>query len=83
MADDDAEIFQPAGFYCYRFVLASTIQNAQKTAFRRVRDNFDTRTGWVKARGVKLVLEAEETSPASIYQLLRPDNRGHTFYDRE
>ena len=83
VVNNDGEIFQPAGFYCYRYVLASTVQNAQEAAFRRVRQNLDKRTGWIKTRSVKLELEAEDTNPAPIYQLLRPANRGHTFYGSE
>jgi hypothetical protein len=83
-ADDDGEtLHQRAGFYCHRYVLASTIHNAQEAAFRRVRENLDRQTGWIKARAVELELEAEETSPPPIYQLLKPDNPGHTFYLRE
>jgi hypothetical protein len=80
---DDGDTFQPAGFYCYRYVLASTIHDAQQAAFRRVRDNFDRQTGWITANAVRLELSAEETTSAPIYQLLKPDNRAHTFYERE
>jgi len=81
--DRDGETFQPAGFYCHRYVLASSIHNAQDAAFRRVRDNLDRQTGWIKARAVNLKLEAEETTPAPIYHLMKPDNLGHTFYEQE
>jgi hypothetical protein len=79
---DDGETFQPEGFYCQRYVLASSIHHAQEAAFRRVRENLDRQTGWIRG-GVKLELEAEETTSAPIYQLLKPDNRGHTFYEQE
>jgi hypothetical protein len=81
--DNGGEIFQPAGFYCPRYVLASTIHHTQEAAFRRVREGLDRQTGWIKAKAAKLELEAEETRPAPIYQLLKPDNRGHIFYERE
>jgi len=81
--DGGGETFQPAGFYCHRYVLASTIHNAQEAAFRRVRENLDRQTGWITAEAVKLELDAEETASAPIYQLLKPDNRGHTFYEQE
>ncbi|WP_161391439.1 hypothetical protein [Croceibacterium xixiisoli] len=63
--------------------MASTIRNAQEIAFRRVRENLDRQTGWVTAGAVTLELEAEETASAPIYRLLKPDNRGHTFYKQE
>lgn len=81
--DDGCETTQPAGFYCHRYVLASTVQNAQAAAFRRVRENLDRQTGWIRQKAVKLELEADETSIAPIYHLLKPDNRGHTFYEEE
>lgn len=81
--DRDGETFQPAGFYCHRYVLASSIRNAQDAAFRRVRENLDRQRGWIKAKAVKLELAAEETTPAHIYHLMKPDNRGHTFYEQE
>lgn len=79
----DDETYRPKGSYCHRFVLASSTIDAQDAAFRRVRDNFDRQTGWLKANLVTLELEADEVSPAPIYRLLTPDNRGHIFYDQE
>ena len=81
--ESPADTFRPAGFFCHRYVLASTVDIAQEVAFRRVRENLDRRTGWLKAKPAKLQLEAEETVQASIFQLLKPDNRGHTFYEED
>lgn len=82
-SDDDSEIVQLRGFYCHRYVLASSVYDAQKAAFLRVRENLDRQTGWITSRGVKLEMEVEEIATAPIYYLLKPDNRGHTFYEQE
>lgn len=74
---------QPLGFYCHRYVLASSIQAAQETAFNRVRNNLDRQTGWLAAKLIRLELSAEEITPAPFHRLLKPDNLGHTFYDEE
>jgi hypothetical protein len=79
--DDGGDKSQPLGFFCHRYVLASSISSAQDTAFRRVRDNLDRQTGWLSLNQVKLELNAEEVTPAPIFRLLKPDNRGHTFYN--
>lgn len=81
--DDDGETFQPEGFYCHRYVLASSIHHAQEAGFRRVRENLDRQTGWIRAKEVKLEMEAAEITSAPLYQLLKPDNRGHTFYESD
>jgi hypothetical protein len=72
----------PKGFYCHRFVLAATPEEAETKAFRRVRANLDRQTGWLSAGTAVLELEAEEVSVAPMHKLLVPDNRGHTFYER-
>jgi hypothetical protein len=83
-SDNDVDdTWQPLGFYCHRFVLASSISSAQDTAFRRVRANLERQTGWLNSNQVKLELNAEEVTPAPIFRLLKPDNRGHIFYDNE
>lgn len=81
--DDGGDTSQPMGFYCHRYVLASSISSAEASAFRRVRDNLERQTGWLTANQVKLELNAEEITPAPIFRLLKPDDRGHTFYDEE
>jgi hypothetical protein len=81
--DGDEETSRPEGFYCHRYVLASSIHHAQQAAFRRVRENLDKQTGWITGRGVELVIEAEETTSAPISNLLERDNPGHIFYDQE
>jgi hypothetical protein len=72
---------RPVGFYCHRYVLASDDDEAVEKAFRRVRKNLDGQTGWLTRRVVELGLEAEEITNAPLQRLLKPDNRGHTFYD--
>lgn len=81
--DDVGDTWQPLGFYCHRFVLASSTSSAQDTAFRRVRDNLDRQTGWLSSNQVKLELNAEQATPAPFSRLLKPDNRGHIFYDND
>jgi hypothetical protein len=80
---DDGETLQPLGFYCHRYVLASSIRIAQESAFRRVRDNLERQTGWLTAKVATLELEADEITPVSMYRILKPDNRGHIFYNQE
>jgi hypothetical protein len=79
--DDDRE--KPAGFYCHRYVLASTEEEAAARAFRRVRDNLDKQTAWLRQGLATLNLEAEEATVAPMSKLLKPDNRGHTFYGED
>ena len=71
---------RPQGFYCHRYVLASNGDRATEAAFRRVRDNLDKQTGWIDQGLATLELEAEEVTAAPLRSLLKPDNRGHTFY---
>lgn len=68
------------GFYCDRYVLPTAAEEATEKAFRRVRDNLDKRTGWLRDGTALLTLEAEEVAVAPVHKLLKPDNRGHTFY---
>lgn len=79
---DASEADRPAGFYCHRFVLASAEGAAIEKAFRQVRDNLERQTGWIGDRLATLDLEATEVATAPIYNALRPDNPGHTFYDK-
>ena len=81
--DADEGAFRPAGFYCHRFVLAATREEAAAKAFRRVRENLDRKFGWLSAGAAVLELEAEKVSVAPMHKLLVPDNRGHSFYERE
>lgn len=71
---------KPAGFSCHRYVLASSEAAAIDTAFNRVRANLDREMGWLREGLATVELDAEEVAAAPIYKLLRPDNRGHTFY---
>ncbi len=77
------EVDQPEGFYCHRYVLARTEAEATEKAFHRVRKNLDSRGGWLRNGWARLTLEADELAPAPMYKLLRPVNRGHTFYRDE
>jgi hypothetical protein len=49
-------------------------------ALRRVRENIENQVDWLDAGLAALELEAEEVSVAPMYKLVKPDNRGHTFY---
>ncbi len=74
---------KPRGFLCHRYVLADGEASAVKTAFQRVRANLDDQTGWFRDELAKVELEAEEVAAAPMRKLLKPDNRGHTFYHEE
>ena len=80
---EDDEAFTPAGFYCHRYVLATGFEEATEKAFRRVRENIENQTGWLKQGLAKLNLEAAELKPAPMYKLLRRANRGHAFYGEQ
>ena len=73
-------IEKPAGFYCHRYVLALNEAAASEKAFRRVRDNLK---GLLGDGAATVELEAEEVAIAPMHKLLKPDNRGHTFYETE
>lgn len=75
---NDSEV-RPAGFYCHRYVLASGEEEAAAKAFRRVRANLGD---WLQDDVAILNLEVEEVSVAPIHKLMKPDNRGHSFYER-
>lgn len=80
---DDHNAFRPTGFYCHRYVLASDVDGAKDKAFCRVRENLEQQTGWVR-NGLAIVdLQAEEVADAAMHKLLKPDNRGHTFYNED
>ena len=74
------DVRELAGFYCHRYVLASNETEAEQKAFCRVRANLDGQTGWLSDGAARLELEAEEVQVASMGKLVRPDNRGHSFY---
>lgn len=74
------EADQPNGFYCHRYVLAQTELDATEKAFRRVQRNLDD---WLRDRLARLTLEAEEVAVAPMYKLLKPENRGHAFYQED
>lgn len=78
-AGDD--VYQPRGFYCHRYVLASDEGDAARKAFKRVRDNLDSGGRWLTRGAASLSLEADEISAAPIHKLLMPDNRSHAFYE--
>jgi hypothetical protein len=78
--DDESEGERPLGFYCHRYVLASSIDEARSKAFERVRQNFEREMGWTGAGLAGLELEAEEISTAPMHKVLIPGNRGHAFY---
>ena len=74
------DVARPLGFYCHRYVLASGEVQAQAAAFSRVRESLEKQTGWIGAGLAALDLEAEQLTAAPMHKLLRPDNKGHTFY---
>ena len=82
-APDDPDCYQPRGFYCHRYVLASDEDDAIRKALKRVRENLDKGGGWLSRGEAILDLEADEVSSAPLHKLLKPDNRGHAFYEEE
>lgn len=83
VAPPSGDINQPQGFYCHRYVLASDEENAARKAFSRVRANLDRGGRWLSDGSATLTLEADEVCRAPIHGLLKPGNRGHTFYDED
>lgn len=79
-ASDELGAARPIGFYAHRYVLALNEEAASAVAFRRVLANLDRQMGWLRDGLATVALEAEEVAPAPIGKLLRPNNRGHTFY---
>lgn len=71
---------RPAGFYCHRYVLASTANAAETKALQRVRENLEHE--WMQ-RGGSVELEVEEVSAAPLLKGFLPDNRGHSFYSSD
>ena len=80
---DEIGANRPAGFYCHRYLLAADEDDAVARAFRRVSDNLEREFGWVSSGAASLNLEAEEVSAAPILNVLKPDNKGHTYYAYE
>lgn len=72
---------KPTGFYCHRYVLAPNDSHATEIAFRRVTQNLDGEFGWVRDGLATITLEATEVTSVPIHKVLKPDNRGHTFYE--
>jgi len=83
VAPPSHDVNQPRGFYCHRYVLASDEESAARIALGRVRANLDRGGRWLSDGSATLTLEVEEVSTAPMHRLLKPDNRGHTFYDQD
>jgi hypothetical protein len=81
--DDEPGALRPRGFYCHRYVLARDTEEAQSKAFRRVRENLERQTGWLSLGLATLYMEAEELTLAPMHKVLTPDNKGHTFYEKD
>jgi hypothetical protein len=79
-ACDEFGAEKPLGFYCHRYVLAHNEGGAIDVAFRRVRSNLDSEMGWLRDGLATVELHADEVTTAPMHKLLKPDNRGHTFY---
>ena len=77
------DVCQPQGFYCHRYVLASNEQSAAEKAVDRVQSNLSRDGSWLNDGGAILSLEAEEIRAAPMHRLLKPDDRGHTFYEQD
>lgn len=83
VAQPNGDANHPRGFCCHRYVLASDEENATRIAFRRVRTNLDRSVRWLSDGSATLTLEADEVCAAPMHRLLKPDNRGHTFYEAD
>ena len=83
VAPTSDDVCQPRGFFCHRYVLAADEQTASEIAFRRVRSNLDRQGRWLSGGSADLELEVEEICAAPFHKLLRPDDRGHAFYDED
>ncbi|MGJ3647913.1 hypothetical protein ACLB0R_05510 [Sphingomonas sp. GlSt437] len=66
-APNDPDCYQPSGFYCHRYVLASDEYGATRKAFERVRENLDRRGRWLSSGNAALDLEADEVSVAPLH----------------
>jgi hypothetical protein len=60
--------------------LAADEARAADIAFRRVRANLDREMGWLRDGLATVELRADDVAVAPMHKLLKPDNRGHTFY---
>jgi hypothetical protein len=79
-SSDKLPSIKPAGFYCHRYVLSTDETSAAEKAFYRVKENLKDLVGEGEAT---VELEAEEVAVAPMHKLLKPDNRGHSFYETE
>jgi hypothetical protein len=79
-ATDAIGVDQPAGFWCHRYVLAADENSAENKAIRRVSDNLERVFGWLSNGAATVDLEVAEVSVAPARKLIKPDNKGHTFY---
>ena len=48
-----------------------------------MRENLDRDGHWPSDGSATLTLEAEEVRKAPIHKLIKPDNRGHSFYEQD
>lgn len=80
---DSLAATKPRGMYCHRYVLSADAESAKTKAFERVRNNLDQEMGWLSKGWATLALEADAVVQASMLKLVRPDNRGHTFYTED
>jgi len=80
-ADPDAD--RATGFYCHRYVIASSADLAIEKAICRVRENLEQQTGWVSEGRACVQFIVDEVSSAPLIKGFLPDNRGHTFYAGE
>lgn len=80
---DEIGAANPAGFYAHRYVLAGDQAGATNAAVRRVRANLDSQFGWMREGLATVQLEAQDVTEAPMHKLLKPDNRGHTFYNED
>ena len=80
-AMDTIAIGRPEGFWCHRFVLAADPETAEHEALQRVLDNLEREFRWLSSGAATVQLKAAEVSRAPMHKLLRPENKGHTFYE--
>lgn len=78
--DGHSELVQPKGFYANRYVLAATEQGAANRALGLVRKDMADRDALVRAGKKQLSVSVVEVDRANIASILKPINKGYSFY---
>jgi len=71
---------RPSGFYCTRYTLARSADEAVDRVLADVRSYYEDTTDWFLNNLLTLKLEVDEIRPAPFYKGFLKDNLGATFY---